>query len=219
MNFLFVHQNFPGQFRHVAKALVEKGHRVVALGDAANIKDRPPIHPAVSLFGYRPHGGGQERTHPYIRDFEGAIRRGQSVVRATLQLRDKGFVPDVVVAHPGWGEALFLRDVFPKARHIHYCEYYYRGTGGDVGFDPEFASTFDDELRVRIKNSTQLVGLVAMDQGISPTRWQAGCYPAEFQSKLRVIHEGIDTDIVKPDPDAVFVHDGKRFARSDEVVT
>jgi hypothetical protein len=30
--FLFVHQNFPGQFRHLAPALAAEGHEVVALG-------------------------------------------------------------------------------------------------------------------------------------------------------------------------------------------
>jgi glycosyltransferase involved in cell wall biosynthesis len=134
-------------------------------------------------------------------------------------LREKGFLPDVVVAHPGWGEALFLRDVFPSARLVHYCEFYYTGTGADVGFDPEFPLGLDDQLKVRIKNTTQLVGLVAMDQGIAPTRWQAGRYPGEFQSKIEVIHDGINTELVRPDPDAIFERDGLRLTHHDEVVT
>ncbi len=219
MNFLFVHKNFPAQFRHVAKALVDQGHTVVGLCDVNNLKNRPPFHPTIPVFGYQPHGKGQMRTHHYVRDFENAIRRGQSVVRALMQLQAKGFHPDVVVAHPGWGEALFLRDIFPLAKHVYYCEYYYSGSGGDIGCDPEFAATLDDQLRARIKNSTQLVSLVAMDEGISPTRWQAGRYPVEFQSKIQVLHEGIDTDVIRPDPDAVFQHGDLRLTRHDEVVT
>jgi glycosyltransferase involved in cell wall biosynthesis len=136
-----------------------------------------------------------------------------------MKMRENGFLPDVVVAHPGWGEALFLKDVLPKARHIHYCEFFYSATGADVGFDPEFPSGLDDQLKVRIKNATQLVGLVAMDHGIAPTRWQAGCYPGDFQHKIEVIHDGINTELVRPDSQAIFERGGLRLSHQDEVVT
>ena len=192
---------------------------MVGLGDAANIANRPSLHPELVVLGYQSRIVASQATHHYVRDFEGAVRRGQDVVRAAIQIREKGFVPDVVVAHPGWGEALFLRDVFPNARHICQCEYYYAGVGGDVGFDPDFPSTVDDQLRVRIKNATQLVSMVAMDQGVAPTRWQAERYPAEFKAKMHILHEGIDTEIVHPDKTAVFSHHGLLFSASDEVVT
>lgn len=220
MNFLFIHQNFPGQFRHVAKALADDPrNRVVGVGQTHNIKARPVLHPAIQMLDYEPHSLGGKETHYYIRDYEGHIRRGQGVVRLLMDLKKEGFSPDVVVAHPGWGEGLFVRDVFPQARHIQYFEYYYRGTGGDVGFDPEFPSTLDDQLRVRIKNSTQLQSLVACDRGLSPTRWQKSLFPAEFQHKIDVIHEGIDTDIVQPDPMAWIEINGTRLRPGDEIVT
>jgi len=90
LNFLFVRQSFPGQFRHIAKTLAEQGHKVVALGDAANIANRPDIHPAVTVFGYQPRIIAPPGTHHYVRDFEGAVRRGQDVGRAALQIR-QGF--------------------------------------------------------------------------------------------------------------------------------
>lgn len=200
MNFLFVHQNFPGQFRHVAAALASlAAHQVVALGESLNLKNRPPLHPGVQTFGYEVHGHAHRETHHYIRDLESHVRRGQSVARAALQLKEKGFRPDVVIAHPGWGEAMFLKDIFPESKHIHYYEYFYQGTGGDVGFDPEFPATLDDQLRVRVKNTTQLISLVSSDVGITPTQWQRSRYPIEFQPKISVLHEGIDTDFVRPD--------------------
>lgn len=220
MRYLFIHQNFPGQFRHVAKALADDpANQVIGVGESDNLKGRPPLHPKVRVLDYQPHGRGSKETHHYLRDFEGHIRRGQALVRLLLNLKEEGWIPDVVVAHPGWGEGLFLKDMFPEARHVQYFEYYYHGTGGDVGFDLEFPGTLDDQLRVRIKNSTQLQSLVGCDQGISPTQWQKSRYPEALQQKIQVIHEGVDTDLVKPDPGAWIEIDGIRFHAGDEVVT
>jgi glycosyltransferase involved in cell wall biosynthesis len=220
MNFLFVHQNFPGQFRHVAAAFAGmSGHRVVALGESVNLKNRPSLHPAITVVGYQPKEGGSPGTHHYIREFEGALRRGQEVARTAIGLRDKGFMPDVVVSHPAWGESLFLRDVFPKARHITYFEYYYHPTGGDVGFDPDFPATFDDRCRVRVKNTTQLLALEAADAGISPTTWQKRLYPEEFRRKIRIIHEGVDTAAISPDSSASLDIDGLILKKGEKIVT
>ena len=122
MRYLFIHQNFPGQFRHVAKALAEDpGNEVIGIGDTLNIHDRQILHPRLRILAYQAHASGHKETHHYLRDFEGHVRRGQAVVRLLLKLRDEdGFRPDVVVAHPGWGECLFLQDVFPHARVIQY---------------------------------------------------------------------------------------------------
>ena len=199
----------------------EPANEVVGIGDAANVKGRPSVHPRVRLAGYglqAPPNAGE--CHPYLRDFEAHIRRGQAVVRLLLHLRDRvGLKPDVVVGHPGWGEGLFLRDVFPRARHVQYCEYYYHAQGGDVGFDPEFPSSLDQQLRVRVRNSTQLQSLVAADAGIAPTAWQKSRYPAELQTKILVGHDGIDTAVVVPDAAATLELGGQKYAAGEETVT
>lgn len=222
MKFLFVHQNFPGQFRHMAHALADDPrHQVFCLGQDNQVRSNGFAHPRARLLTYpKPPSYGRQ-THHYLREHEWHVRRGQAVVRALTQAREQlQGPPDVVVAHPGWGEALFLRDLFPRARHIHYFEYFYRAQGGDLGFDPEFPATMDDQLRVRIKNNTQLQALVACDTGLSPTRWQRGLFPAEFQSKLHGLHDGIDTTRVGPDPGAsLTLADGTRLAAGDKVVS
>jgi glycosyltransferase involved in cell wall biosynthesis len=220
MNFLFVHQNFPGQFRHVAAALAEMPkHKIVAIGETANLKNRPRLHPAITVVGYQPKQGGSPGTHHYLREFEGAVRRGQEVARTAIGLKEKGFMPDVVVSHPAWGESLFLKDVFPEARHVTYFEFYYHTAGGDVGFDPDFPATFDDRCRVRVKNTTQMLALESADAGISPTAWQKRRYPEEFRRKIRVIHEGVDTAAICPDSSAEFDTGGQRFRKGDRVIT
>ena len=221
MRYLFIHQNFPGQFRHIASALANDiQNEVVCIGTIPNLKDRPVLHPRIILLGYECKPTADKQPHVFLRDFDHHIHSGQAVASVLLNLKkEKNYQPDVVMAHPGWGESLFLRDIFPTAKIINYYEYYYQSHGGDVGFDPDFPSTIQDDYRVRIKNSTQLQTLVGCDMGISPTQWQKSRYPPEFRNKIQVIHEGIDTDTVKPDANAWVTINGQRLSRGDEIIT
>jgi glycosyltransferase involved in cell wall biosynthesis len=217
MKILFVHQNYPGQYLHLAKALaLDPRHQVVAIGEW---KERPDY--GYPVLTYAPPLGPSRQTHHYVRDHEGHVRRGQQVFRLCQELRKRGFVPDVICAHPGWGEALFLKDVFPAARLLAYCEFFYRARGSDMDFDPEFPSNLDSLLKVRIKNATQLLSLTACDAGISPTAWQHSQYPSEYRSRIRIQHEGVDTNLVRPNPEArLSLGEGKPvLGVEDEVVT
>jgi glycosyltransferase involved in cell wall biosynthesis len=200
--YLFIHQNFPGQFPHTVRALAERGDEVVAVGDKRQLIHRQALHPKVRMIGYPSPKGAGAHTHHYLRGLEGHVRRGQEIVRVCQQLIAKGFQPDIVVAHPGWGEALFLRELFPRARILHYLEFFYRTQGADVGFDPEFPTTLDDQCSVRIKNATQLLSFEGANSGISPTAWQKSRYPADWQPRIDQCHDGIDTLRVYPNPTA-----------------
>ena len=135
-------------------------------------------------------------------------------------LKQKGFMPDVVIGHAGWGETLYVKDVFLNAKLVNYYEFFYRATGADTDFDPEFPNTLDDVLRIRTKNSINLLALQASDAGISPTQWQKSLYPNEFQPQISVIHEGINTELAKPNPKAEFVlPNGRKLTAKDKVVT
>ena len=221
MRYLFIHQNFPGQFRHVSKALAANpGNEVVGLGDKKNLRRSTFLHPNIRLVGYESSNEATAQTHHYIRDFEGHIRRGQAVAKSLHALRDAdSYYPDVIVVHPGWGEGLFIKDIYPNSRVIAYAEFYYQGHGADVGFDPEFPSIQDDNFRVRIKNSTQLQSLIQADLAIAPTQWQKSRYPIELQVKIYVAHEGIDTELVKPDPSAWVEINHHKFRPGDEIIT
>lgn len=200
--YLFIHQNFPGQFSHIAQALAERGGEVIAVGEKRRLEQRQALHPKVRLIGYPSPKGAGAHTHHYLRGLEAHVRRGQEIVRVCQSLIAKKFQPDIVVAHPGWGEALFLREAFPRARIIHYLEFFYCTQGADVGFDPEFPTTLDDHCRVRIKNATQLLSFEGADAGISPTVWQKSRYPADWQPRIARCHDGIDTHRVCLDPTA-----------------
>jgi glycosyltransferase involved in cell wall biosynthesis len=219
MRFLFVHQNFPGQFGHVAAALAQQGHEVVAVGEARRLEARPSPHVGILRVGYDTPAAASPGAHPNLRKFEADVRRGEVVARLATDLHRRGLRPDVVVAHPGWGETLFLKDVFSQSRHLHYCEYFYRAQGGDVGFDPEFPAHTHDQWRQRVLNSTQLIGMEYADGGYSPTAWQASRYPAGIRERLQVIHDGINTELVRPNAQAVLQVGQRSLTAADQVVT
>lgn len=199
MNVLFIHQNFPGQFVHLATELSKsKRNRVVALSIY-----KLPVPNGVELRCYTMLRQSVAETHPLIKDMEAKVLRAEACAAAAIQLKRDGFVPDVIVAHPGWGEALLIKEVFPRARLVIYCEYYYAVEGQDVGFDPEIPPlTFQQRCQLRMRNSTNLLSLDMADVAYSPTQWQKSVFPDAWHDKIHVIHDGIDMAPLKPNPKA-----------------
>lgn len=220
MKILLIHQNFPGQYKHLAPALVAQGHTVVAL--TLRVKEYTTWK-GVSIFPYKVARGSGKTVHPWLTDFETKLLRAEACHDAAVMLRDrKGFHPDVILGHPGWGETLFLRDVWPEARLGLYCEFFYRGGPPYTGFDPEFPprAASKDALRLRMKNINNTLHFQVADKGISPTAFQADTFPDPFRKKISVIHDGVNTRALARNPAASFtVQDGPRLTRNDEVIT
>lgn len=215
MNYLFVHQHFPGQYRHIAAHLAAiPGNRVVF------ISHENENHMAgVERVTYQPFRMPRPETHHYLQDLEAAVIYGQGLHQLALGLHNQGFRPDIMIGHNGWGETLFLKDIWPDVPLLAYFEFFYRYHGADIGFDPLSPPTPDDPPRLRIKNATNLIGLDAADWGQTPTRWQWSLYPETARAKISVIHEGVDTTKVHPDPSAWLEINGQRLTAADEVVT
>ena len=219
MRVLFIHQNFPGQFKHLAPALAQQGHDCLAL--TLRVKEALTWK-GVRVLPYAVKRRSGQGVHPWLVDTETKIIRGEACYRAARPLRDRGYMPDLIVAHPGWGEAMFLRDVWPQARIGLYCELYHLSDRDHLGFDPEFMPQVDevDRLRIRMKNLNTLIHQPLCDMGISPTRFQADTFPAAYRDRISVIHDGIDTDHLTPDPAARFdLGDARTLTRDDEVIT
>jgi len=218
MRYLFVHQNFPGQFVHLAPRLVERGHEVHAL---VMRKDAKGLWNGVRVHEVRPIKGSTPGVHPWVIDFETKVIRAESVFRTALKLRDAGLQPDAIIAHPGWGESLFLKDVWPKAKLGIYCEFNYAESGLDVGFDPEFSVADEgDACRLRLKNINNVMHFNLAQAAISPTRFQANTFPLPFRRKIGVLHDGIDTQRIAPNASARLVlPNGESLGREDEVIT
>ena len=218
MKILFVHQNFPGQFLHLAPALVERGHDVVALTDESNARKS-----TITTYRYRkPDGRPDSKISQLGTTYTEMTNRAYRVARAARVLRDQhGYVPDVIFGHGGWGETLFLREIWPHARLIVYAELYYAPRGLDVGFDPEFAAKDEDKaLSVVARQGHQALMMAQCDAALAPTEFQADTFPACFRDKITIIHDGVDTDRLVPDPDArVTLPSGVAFQAGDELLT
>lgn len=216
MRILVIHQNFPGQFGHIAKSWAGRpGWEVLAIG-----RDTCPGLPGVRCLKYKLHRQASKQQHHYLRKAEHAVLHGQAVARLLMDLNRQGYTPDVILAHPGWGETLYAKDVFPNTRLIHLCEWFYNAQGSDVGFDPEFPATFDDHARIRTWNALHLSNLENCDVGVSPTHWQRSQHPVAYQSKIVVAHEGIDTELLGPDSNAqLALNGGLALKAGDPVIT
>lgn len=216
MKVLFIHQNFPGQFRHIAAHLAKQPDvHVLAVG-----REQAPGLPGVRMLRYKPHRTASPHTHPYARSFEDGVLHGQQVLRLLLDLKAKGYRPDVIVAHPGWGETLYAKEAFPNTKLIHFCEYYYQTQGADAGFDPEFPLDTNGAASIRSRNGLHLLNLENCDAAITPTQWQHSLHPKAYQDKIQVIHEGIDTAKLGPDPEATLqLPNGKVLKAGEPILT
>jgi len=216
MRILFIHQNFPAQFRHlVAHVAQDADYQVKVI-----CQPHAPKLAGIEILEYQPARNPSPNTHHYNRGLEAHTLNGQAVVKELLKLKQSGFQPDIVVAHTAWGEALYVKDVFPQTKLIGFFEFYYTAFGRDTDFDPEFPQVLDDVLRIRNKNTTHLLSLEAADIGICPTQFQKDTFPQAFQYKLNFVHEGINTELAKPNDKASYqLPNGAILTAKDEVIT
>ncbi|MDH3263978.1 MAG: glycosyltransferase, partial [Paracoccaceae bacterium] len=222
MRVLLVHQNFPGQFRHVALGLVERGHELAVITDGGNKVEIPYL---TARYGYTP----PERSKivdvgaPLAAHHAQMAGRGAAAARVAAKLRDeRGFRPDVIFGHPGWGEMLYLSAVWPGVPQLQYAEFYYAPQGLDADFDPEFQTrTLARALSTLAMRSHLAQSMLEAEAAIAPTEWQASTFPPGLRSAIRVIHDGVNTAALRPDPAAEFTPPGTDLVlrHGDEVLT
>ncbi|WP_281968522.1 glycosyltransferase [Roseovarius nanhaiticus] len=219
MKILFIHQNFPGQFKHLAPALAAAGHECTAL--TLKVKEQSTWR-GVRVMPYALPERRVQQVHPWLIDLDTKVTRGEACWRAARVLADEGYAPDLILAHHGWGESMFLRDLWPGARMALYCELYHQAGYPHLDFDPEFASEEPEvqPLRIRLKNLGNHLHFPVAEAGLSPTEFQADTFPPEFRNRITVCHDGIDTGWSAPKPDVKVTLKGHApFTRETEVIT
>ncbi|MBR0904591.1 glycosyltransferase family 4 protein [Bradyrhizobium liaoningense] len=213
--YLFIHQNMPAQFLHMCRYLRDRGHRIAFI-----TRNQANELVKVQKVTYELSREPKADIHPYLQGPESGVLHGQAVYRATAALLKQNFNPDLVVGHAGWGETLFMKDLLPKTPLLSYFEFFYQAQGRDLDFDPEYPSTVDNQLSTRFKNTVNLIAMESCDWGLTPTQWQFSTYPLHFQSKMSVIHEGIDTKAIRPQDVAAFTTaTGKTLHKGQKIVT
>ena len=223
MRILFVHQNFPGQYVHIIRRLAQQGqHQLVALG--INHLDRSRgIPDSLNHFRYRLDRGNTEGVHPLVIETETKVIRAEGCARAAEQLKSKGFTPDLICAHPGWGESLFLKTVWPDVPLLCYEEFFYNEQGFDSNFDPEFQDQRDWQAQAKLtmKNAYLHLTLEQADWNICPTHFQASSFPEHWRRKISVIHDGVDTRqaLPNPAPSPLKLPDGTVLEHGQPIVT
>ena len=218
MNILFVHQNFPGQYRQIVEWLGARGgHQIVFLTQRTNV----PAIPGVRLVSYKSHHRSAKDSYALSRYFEDCMGAAYGAMLACRDLNVAGFVPDVVVGHVGWGELSLIKNVWRNVPIIGYWEYFFLSEGGSVGFDREFPASPDSHLVMKARNAINYLTLPDIDLGQSPTHWQMNTYPAEFRRQSYVCHDGIRTDRLLPNPTAgvPLSRLGRTVTADDEVFT
>ena len=202
MNFLFVHQNFPGQYLHIVRSLIADNlvrdgtHQIVFMTEP-NLNHLSGVRKVT----YAKPPAPSNAVHMDAREFDAATRRSQAAYKGALQIKALGFKPDIIIGHHGWGEMLGLVDIFPETPLLGYFEFYYKILGTDVNFDPEFPMLAERFASVRGKNAVNLLALDLQQFGQVPTQWQKLTYPEWAQPQIRLIQEGVDLDICKPEPE------------------
>ena len=221
MKILLIHQNYPGQFKYLAPELVKLGNDVRAL----TMSDLSKVNvDGVKVIRYEIIKNPVKEQNQYLTELETKLIRAESCLVACHKIKKYGFIPDIIIAHPGWGESIFIKECWPNAKLGIYSEYYYNYYDGDVGFDLEFQNEIiNAETKLRFKNINNWLNIEIADSAISPTKWQANSFPAYFKEKINVIHDGIDTNICKENKSAFLILNKKgqefHLKKGDEVVT
>ena len=215
-NILIVHQNFPGQFPHITDALLKRGDKVAAIGGKT-----ARARPGVDFRRWSNNRGTTKGIFDPATRAEADMIRGIAAANTAMQLKRDGFTPDIIIGHPGWGETIFLKEIWPDARVILFGEMLYRSRGGDLNFDPEFETgDFARNLRAHAKNATQILAFAYADGIVCPTAFQASSFPASLQHMIHVLHEGVDIAHATRREGAEFtLPSGRRLDRSTPVVT
>jgi glycosyltransferase involved in cell wall biosynthesis len=214
MRVLFLHAHFPGHYEHLAPALAADPRNRVVFATAAP----DAVMAGVDVRTITPHRPPAGTIHPYLRPLEGAVLLGQAAFRLCLDLRAEGFVPDVVCAHAGFGPGLFVKEAFPDARMVTYFEWFYRARDSDADFlgGPVHP---DDACRIHVANAALLLELAACDVALCPTAFQRSRFPQPLRDRMVELHDGIDTDRIRPAPGTPMVLPGLDLTGAQEIVT
>lgn len=196
---LFLHPNFPAQFRHLASAAAACGHDARFLCQTHYGRTLPGVQ-RLTLKG--------SCSHEQLNALGGDLLERSAALANQYQLglsnlEESGWQPDVVISHSGWGCGLHVREVWPHCRHIAYLEWWFDPQSDFLNYDPhnqDLNLSRQQGKKLWLRNQSLALELVTADAIVAPTQWQARQLPPLLKERCFVIHDGIDLDRFKPEP-------------------
>lgn len=220
LNIVFIHYELPGQFLHLIRYLAKQPqYNVFGIchENAEAVNDNSLYQ---QLYTYQPKQLDSSLTHHYVTDLQRSVLNAQAVFEILQQCLLQGIHFDLAVAHTGWGETLYFKDIYPDTPLLGYAEFFFHAKGADAGFDPENPVSKDRSLQIKTLNAQLLLGMNECDTLVTPTNWQKSLFPELWQDQLNMIHEGVNVDLCKPDQEITFtLPGGTQLSRKNEVVT
>ena len=196
MDIVFIHGNYPAQFRHLATALGSEGKHRVFYITAREDAEMAPIK-GVTLRIIKSHRAPSHETHHYVTATEEAVIKGQSVIREINTMIGEGINPRIVISHGGMGLGLYIKDMIPEVLHIGLFEWYFQ-PNTSKWLVKEF--DLNAKLMTRTRNLPINDEILTCDIGVVPTKWQKSQFPKEIEKKLKVIFDGIDREFFREEP-------------------
>lgn len=218
MKLLFLHPNQPSQFKLTASEFAKDPANEVVFLSQRNLEIRLP---GVRLLGFKETTPELGQTARFAKKFNEGCVRATAVASVCAGLKQSGFVPDVIVAHSGWGDGFYLRSIFPDTPQLNYMEFFFQPEGADLDFFPG-VEVGPNVLAARsTDNAIHMLNFFNADWCMSPTYWQRSVHPPEMHEKISVLHEGVDTDVCQPRQWAEYrLPDGRVLnPDTDEIVT
>ncbi len=220
---LFVHQNFPGQYKHIAYYLAKNNYDVHTLSITKFEDELTTNH------HYNPSQSSSANINKWAVEFETKMIRADAAAKKAKEMKDSGFFPDLILAHPGWGESFFLKEIWPGTKIISYAEFFYKTSDCDIDFDIDFlekdvGKNFSEyyefnKFKLTARNAAFTSSYAMSDYLVTPTEFQKNALPDLFKPNVKVIHDGIDTDLLKPNKDVTIKINDKKFTKSDKIIT
>lgn len=215
MKILFSHQNYPAQFGAFGSYLAQRGWEVTF----ATSNQKAVVPKGCQLIRMKPHRDPTKGVHRYAAPMEKAMINGQAFANACMNARDKGFHPDVVVAHSGWGSGTFAKAVWPDCKFVAYVEWYYRWPPLDRLSENPAQNVEDRRAEALARNAPTLLDMAQADLVLCPTDFQAEQFPECYRDSLQVLHDGVHAPTLAPDPEARFNPNDVELPEDGELVT
>ncbi len=197
---LFLHPNFPAQFKHLAKSTAASGHDVRFLCQTHYNRTVPGVQ-RLTLKG----ACGHEHLQALKVDIlQRSATLSEQYRQGFVRLRDSGWQPDIVISHSGWGCGLHIREVWPKCQYFGYLEWWFDPQSDFFHYDPNNQELGLNPTRAPkfwLRNQSLSLELITADSIISPTRWQASQLPRLLRERCHIIHDGIDLSQFKAKPE------------------